>query len=298
RAFTLIELLVVIAIIAILAAILFPVFSQAKAAAKKAQSLSNLKQMGTSAHIYLADYDDVFMATYAPSVEMGRWTSNTLVPVPAEWPGGLSEEQLNVRRTFFLNNLRPYIKNEAIQRDPMSIAFNGQGRLVPSVKPAGLGFYSYTYNGLLHDFNASAVTSPSTTPLFWNGRGRAAFIGAGYVNPYLNCPDSNTPCRYLPPGPCDNTNGSRAFISQNSQGTGYNLHGNGIIFTMTDSSAKWRRIGVGTTGETDPTRDPFWSYTGNEANGGWYAGPGGAQCHAYMFRPDWDGATRDEPTRF
>ena len=35
RAFTLIELLVVIAIIAILAAILFPVFAQAKAAAKK-----------------------------------------------------------------------------------------------------------------------------------------------------------------------------------------------------------------------------------------------------------------------
>ena len=36
KAFTLIELLVVIAIIAILAAILFPVFAQAKAAAKKA----------------------------------------------------------------------------------------------------------------------------------------------------------------------------------------------------------------------------------------------------------------------
>ncbi len=35
QAFTLIELLVVIAIIAILAAILFPVFAQAKAAAKK-----------------------------------------------------------------------------------------------------------------------------------------------------------------------------------------------------------------------------------------------------------------------
>jgi prepilin-type N-terminal cleavage/methylation domain-containing protein len=47
RAFTLIELLVVIAIIAILAAILFPVFAQAKAAAKKTQDLSNVKNIST-----------------------------------------------------------------------------------------------------------------------------------------------------------------------------------------------------------------------------------------------------------
>ena len=42
KAFTLIELLVVIAIIAILAAILFPVFAQAKLAAKKAGSISKV----------------------------------------------------------------------------------------------------------------------------------------------------------------------------------------------------------------------------------------------------------------
>ncbi|RYG37981.1 prepilin-type N-terminal cleavage/methylation domain-containing protein [bacterium] len=59
RAFTLIELLVVIAIIAILAAILFPVFAQAKAAAKKTQSLSNVKQIGTSMYLYVGDSDDV-----------------------------------------------------------------------------------------------------------------------------------------------------------------------------------------------------------------------------------------------
>ena len=60
RAFTLIELLVVIAIIAILAAILFPVFAQAKAAAKKTQSLSNVKQLGLSVLMYGNDSDDAF----------------------------------------------------------------------------------------------------------------------------------------------------------------------------------------------------------------------------------------------
>lgn len=56
--FTLIELLVVIAIIAILAAILFPVFAQAKAAAKKTADLSNMKQIGTAIVMYASDNDD------------------------------------------------------------------------------------------------------------------------------------------------------------------------------------------------------------------------------------------------
>src|SRR5688572_16118008 len=60
KGFTLIELLVVIAIIAILAAILFPVFAQAKNAAKKTSDLSNLKQLGTAEALYLGDYDDVY----------------------------------------------------------------------------------------------------------------------------------------------------------------------------------------------------------------------------------------------
>lgn len=60
RAFTLIELLVVIAIIAILAAILFPVFAQAKKAAKKTVCISNLSQIGKGVLMYMSDYDDMF----------------------------------------------------------------------------------------------------------------------------------------------------------------------------------------------------------------------------------------------
>ena len=65
KAFTLIELLVVIAIIAILAAILFPVFAQAKLAAKKTTDLSNVKQLAIGFLLYGSDADDRYpLASY------------------------------------------------------------------------------------------------------------------------------------------------------------------------------------------------------------------------------------------
>ena len=73
RAFTLIELLVVIAIIAILAAILFPVFAQAKAAAKQAGTVSNVKQNVLGAVMYANDYDDTCFLPW----QDGAWDDPT-----------------------------------------------------------------------------------------------------------------------------------------------------------------------------------------------------------------------------
>jgi prepilin-type N-terminal cleavage/methylation domain-containing protein/prepilin-type processing-associated H-X9-DG protein len=82
KAFTLIELLVVIAIIAILAAILFPVFAQAKQAAKKTSDLSSIKQLGLAAQIYLSDSDDVWVCH---SFWEGDWA--TTEGKKNYWPG-------------------------------------------------------------------------------------------------------------------------------------------------------------------------------------------------------------------
>lgn len=90
KAFTLIELLVVIAIIAILAAILFPVFSQAKIAAKQSSSVAQMRQLAAAVMMYAGDNDDFF------------------VPASARPASGNSDP------TIWTEGLNPYVKNKQI----------------------------------------------------------------------------------------------------------------------------------------------------------------------------------------
>jgi prepilin-type N-terminal cleavage/methylation domain-containing protein len=100
KGFTLIELLVVIAIIAILAAILFPVFAQAKAAAKKATEISNFKQVGTSTALYLSDNDDHYMMSNTGGIGIPGWGFGPPDTVPGQ-------------------QMYPYTKNTQVHIDPM-----------------------------------------------------------------------------------------------------------------------------------------------------------------------------------
>ncbi|MBX3113094.1 MAG: prepilin-type N-terminal cleavage/methylation domain-containing protein [Fimbriimonadaceae bacterium] len=291
RAFTLIELLVVIAIIAILAAILFPVFAQAKAAAKKITSVSNLKQIGTSIHIYVSDYDDTFPITYSPLAGTPtRYNHDRLVPTP-KWFVNPTPDQENNMNSFWSNNTQPYIKNYEMLHDSNAteVGTITQTSFDSIPAPASVKTkVSYTYNALLNGYSTTAVESVSQLPLLWNGRGRSSLRGWAYASPYMFCGISSQPCRYVPPtATCSfSANGEGSRPSMNSYNNGYDLHSGGIIFTYADSSAKWKKIGVKTTGATNPLQDPFSQYDGTTQPTRRWLEPLG--CHAYLFRPDFD----------
>ena len=100
--FTLIELLVVIAIIAILAAILFPVFAQARQAARGTSSQSNMRQQALGILMYTQDYDETY-----PMFQ--RWGDKSS-PITI---GGIPFTQWSY-------DIQPYIKNIQVYADPLT----------------------------------------------------------------------------------------------------------------------------------------------------------------------------------
>lgn len=159
RAFTLIELLVVIAIIAILAAILFPVFAQAKVAAKKASSISNVKQIGTSSFIYMADSDDTYMIANEVLLSGSTMVNGNNYSQSDE----LLTTASPVTRSMWANAMGPYIKNRQIWSCPVGNDYN-----VFNETEAQLGTqrYGYSYNGYLNVYSATAVAQPANTVVF------------------------------------------------------------------------------------------------------------------------------------
>lgn len=167
KAFTLIELLVVIAIIAILSAILFPVFAQAKVAAKKTTSLSNMRQVGVAMNLYIGDFDDVTPALYYYDA------NNLSIPTTQGfyyWPV----------------LLLPYTKSEAIflcpqdtDDDPVLADSAGRGRFDPlnalhyyimGANPS----YGYNYRYLNTRIMSSDPNGTNPSPFYYVGKSTSA----------------------------------------------------------------------------------------------------------------------------
>ena len=248
KAFTLIELLVVIAIIAILAAILFPVFAQAKEAAKKTQTLAQFKQLGTSSAIYTNDTDDTLPLAMSFNSATQTWRSLNYHSVPnGIYTAGNRnlEPRKSEEGVFVLNALQPYAKNYGILAASGVSDTTPSTTLVPGATPAKVGL---TYNGFLHAYSGTAMARPSSVPMFWMGNFKTNNVGLTTSNPVLAC-DNGADCRFNPGG-----YPTSAGATAGNSGYGYYWFGNGAATTLfiygkgfpvvySDTSAKFLNFG-------------------------------------------------------
>jgi len=185
KAFTLIELLVVIAIIAILAAILFPVFTQAKVAAKRTQTLSNYKQTGTASAVYLSNSDDVYPLSMRFNSVAGTWWNASYAAVPngSTTSGARNvEPRKSEEGIVFHNAIQPYMKSYDL--------FEASGMPLSPVFTDATAFRAKvgsTYNGFLHGYSSTAVENVAAVPVIWGGQGKQNLGGATIADPQLSC---------------------------------------------------------------------------------------------------------------
>lgn len=170
KAFTLIELLVVIAIIAILAALLFPVLSRSKETAKKASCLTNIRQIGMAAMMYVSDYDGAY--------PQGKRT--TAQPEVDDADGGYEEPDLG----SVFDMLLPYTgsgskkANEKLDRIRVYACSTDPdpfGKVCAQTNPDAPDVTSYVVNGFyVFGLRESEVSAPASSIYFAERRSQSS----------------------------------------------------------------------------------------------------------------------------
>jgi prepilin-type N-terminal cleavage/methylation domain-containing protein/prepilin-type processing-associated H-X9-DG protein len=273
NAFTLIELLVVIAIIAILAAILSPVFAQAREKSRQISCISNQKQLGMAARMYMEDYEgEMFHHHEGWVLDDGTQLDNLPSTPDGCRGGGVGNSHAEKPWIIFL---QPYLKNRNVGFCPSDgtprsqklttslVDFNGAIESTEQALPANSEL-------AIAEQDNKTITSYLLNSIFTHKSCRYAVEGvlsgfatdaalAGLENPNIILfSERNTEAMNALDNPeygsigqddYDTWAGEAALVQWGegryaSQGwIRYNRHNGGANYTYADGHAKWLRWG-------------------------------------------------------
>jgi prepilin-type N-terminal cleavage/methylation domain-containing protein/prepilin-type processing-associated H-X9-DG protein len=283
RGFTLIELLVVIAIIAILAAILFPVFAQAKAAAKNTADLSDLKQISLGNLMYLNDYDDQY-----PQGADATWTAwpvkiypylKSLSLLKSPFDSGKLKDNATVDTWFPLpdppGTLDGYAAGVAISFAANGYNIHDWGSAGLLRGPFGNMYDNWGESGSELCLNSGQITNPASTVMFADRQtawlqnyvpadgtntyiGVASGLAVGNVFAWTN-QDTNVNGSVPQAGTCKNCSGPNSAYPLSGPGGGVTPGPGGKSnFAWTDGHAKSMTASSTNPDETNQPANNLW----------------------------------------
>jgi len=252
--------------------------------------------MGTAFQIYLADTDDRFPKSFGVDGASGAERFSFYHRVPQNWdntaPYNTAQRQ-DEDGQFWANSIQPYVKSYELYDDsgfPKTVNAADNADFAIPANAAKARNTLFTYNGILHNVSSTEIASPSKLPLFWLGFGKSPYAGRGLSNPSLVCPTAATPCRFNPTGPPNPGGGAAWYWATGASGY---VFGQGMNYSFSDSSAKFRNIGrVAPYPDPNPNRDynnsPFAHIeVGGRPSTMWFCTITGATVsYPCLFRPD------------